>query len=368
VKRTTIYEQRPFAFVASTPTVVNLGYLDMIITGIDINFVTSLTGAGAIYQDWLPRMVSGITLSDGQRNYVGATGTPDIRPLYWGVRNRHQGRFRVPNWLTGTQVFNWDLPLCFSPEPQLYDDQLNWYDDRVGIIPSSGLTLSINWGSATGIGAANTVAAAGKTFALITYYGVIPEGAEPNPRFYPQWQTALFTPTATSQALAQKYPFNSGPYYRRTHVMLTKGAQAGGADQRFEGYTNVAGVLTPGTGISEVGIVTADTRATIFQKAYQATQASQAAFTVADDNAAASIYSGAAAVFGVGDTSNHYNPGVYHYDWAKYLKLDPADADGPVFGVNSAGKVSGSFNLGFTVDAVANNFASIMQESYVKYQ
>lgn len=369
MKKIRQFDFRTISCTTGTPVQLAIGYQEYWITGMRLSFVISQTTSGspAPFQDWLPRNIAGITIADGGRYYVAATGTPDVRPLYWGVRSRHEGRFRPPSWITGTQVFIWTLPLVFSPEPTIYDDQVNWWDPRVGIMPSAGLTMSINW-AASGSSGTTMPITASKSNVLVTYYGVIPETGDQAPRYYPNWQTYNYNPPAAAQALQSVFPVNPGPYYRRTHQMVTKGAQSGGSDLRQEGYTNVSGTLTQTGNISEVGIRTADGRNPIYEKLYEAAQASQSNFEVADDNTVDAIYAGATAAYGVAVAADQYNPGVYSWDWAKVLKLPANDPDAPVFGLNSAGKSPTSLQLAYTVDTTANTpNVGVFHEAYLPY-
>lgn len=369
MKRIRQLDPRVISCTLGTPVQLAIGYQEMWITAIDMQIVVSQTvsGSPAPFQDWLPRNIAGLTIQDGGRAYVAWTGAPDIRAGYWGVRARHQGRFRPPDWVTGTNVFTWNLPLVFSPEPQLYDDQTNWWDPRVGIMPSAGLSMTVNW-AATGTTGTTMPVTASKTYVQLTYYGIIPEPGDQVPQFYPNWQTFNYTPQSAAQALQSVLPFNPGPYYRRVHQLITKGAQSGGADLRQEGYTNSSGTMTQGGNISEVGLVTADKRNPVWMKLPTAARSSQESFQVSDDNTYDAIYDQAAASYGVSSILAPYNPAVVSWDLAKFLKLDPADPNAPVFGVNSAGKSATSLQLGYTVDTTANTpNAQIFQEAYLHY-
>ncbi len=369
VKRIDQYEARTLTATASTQTQLQIGFLDYWLTGIDITFFMSYSNsAAAAYQDPLPRSISSLVVQDGGRSYVSTTGALDLRGLYWMVRQRHQGRFRAPDYNASATapVLPWNLPLVFSPEPNLYDEQVNWWDPRVGIQPSAGLTLAINWAANSVSGSGSTLQTGGKTYALLHYYGIIPEAGDPVPQFYPNWQFTQFTPTATSQGLQQVLPINPGPYYRRVHQMITKGAQNGsGGDIREDGWHASAGSLATNSCISEVGVVTSDKRLPIYQKTYAACRSSQTQFPGGDDNTYAVAYAAATAAYGASVLSVPYNVGVYHYDLAKFLKL--GSTDDPVFGANSAGKTPTSLQLGYTVDNISNAFVTVGFEAYGKY-
>ena len=350
---------------AAGTTTLPIGFQDFWITGMDLTFTLYIvdSGGAAPYQDWLARAVTSVIINDGGRQYLMANGTKDIRPLYWGNRMRLQGRARMPDHISGSKQYQWTIPILFSPEPVVYDDQLNFWDSRVGIRPSAGLNMQIVFGAATTPGNTLTITTSGN-YCLwqVTYYGIIPEPGDTPPQFYPNWQTSLFTPPSTGQGLQVANQINPGPFYRRTHQMITLGAQDGSSDVRSTGATYSSGSQTL-TGISEVGIQTADNRHPIYQKLWEKSRESQSQFEVADDNSVAIAFGAASTAYATSTVNASWNVGVFHDDWSRYL----AGAD-PVFGFNSAGKANNWLSTAYTVDTTANTpYVSLFHEAYMPY-
>lgn len=366
MRKVRIIDTRIQNWSASVPTTLPIAFQDFWITGIQLSYFVNKTDSGGNqpYQDWLARSITSIQINDGQRNYVNFNGTPDLRTAYYGLRMRHRGRWRMPDNVAGNYNYLWDIPLIFSPEPQVYDDQPNWYDTRCGIRPSAGLTMQVGFGAAASPGNVCTIQGSGKSYWQVTYYGIIPEAGDTPPDFYPFWNTLNFAPSTTGQGLQVVNQINPGPYYRRIHQMVTIGAQNGSADVRTAGATWASGGAQTLQSISEVGLKTADGRLPIYNKLWQASHESQDEFEVADDNSVAAAFAGANGTTGAATstTVNNWNAGVFSYDFTRIL-----DGCDPVFGKNTAGLANNWLSTAYTVDVATNCNVGIFNECYQKY-
>lgn len=344
--------QQTNAYSAGNAVATPIGGLSGWVVGFLLELELAKTDAGGptTYQDWLYRSMTGMTLAGGNLPPFVRIGTPDLRILYWATRMRLIGRHRMPDMQAGAVTFRHQLPILFTPQPVRADDQKNVFDSLAGIRPATDLTLTINWAAATALGANRTIGAG--TLARITLIEAIPENAGETPRYYPQWVANSLTPQQNYNNLGGSFAVDPGLIYRRTHLMLLKGASP--ADVRSDG--------TAGDAVSEIGVKAFNNQSPVMWKTWDWSQNSQGAFLVADDNAAVP---GAALAAGAASTAVAYNPGVGMIDWAN-TGADPATVD-PVWGVNLVGKPTNSLRIGLTVDNNTNLNVIGLSEGYGRY-
>lgn len=365
-----VKEQLPttMAFSASNPSTLTIGARSYWITAMEIayvaNYNTGLSPAGR--QDSLYRAITALSLIGGGRPYL-RIASPDARALYWGVRLRNRGRFRVPDYaFTASQtglILTHNLPIVFGVNPVRTDDGINWFDTTAAIKPDVDLTLQVNWGVAgttttTTIQGVN-VAMQTSTILRVTLYGIIPEAGDPLPSMYPLWNSSQWSPTQTYAGLSGTVDLNAGYYFRRSNLVFLNGASP--VDNRTNGANSNA--------ISEIGVKTADGRFPLNMKTIDFVQMSQSQFMVADDNGFSSDSGalGTTISYGAASAANPYNSGVGAVDWAELANTrDPNVAD-PLYGLNMVNKLSGAAKFAFTVDASTNTSVLFLHEAYGRY-
>jgi len=367
-----IYSTVPYA--ASTVQSLAIGPKTYFITAIKFSYVLNYaTGTTPLpNQDAPYRGITSIAVQGGGRPYL-RVASPDARIFYWANRLRLRGREKITDFATGTggqAALKWyhSLDWICGVHPLLANGNLNVFDGSAAIPPDPDLSVLIGWGAAgssttqslwgTNIGA-NTA-----TLIRLTLYGIVPETAQEEPKFYPVWSTSQYTPTQTYASLQGLTPLTPGFYYRRTTLMELAG-NAGATlpiDYRVDG----TGATSAGA-ISEIGIKTADGRFPLNVKTWDLSQQSQASgFSPADDNQAVaeSGRQGVTALVGVSSVVSPYNPGVQQIDWVQYADTkNPAAAD-PQYGINMNGKNVGAVNIATTVDYATNVSLVQLNECY----
>lgn len=361
-------------YAASTQQPLLIGPKTYFITAIGFEYLLSYnTGTTPLpNQDAMYRGITSLSVQGGGRPYL-KVASPDARIFYWGNRVRTRGRFKITDMATGTggqaALKNYHyLPWICGVHPLLANGNLNFFDGSAAIPPDPDLTVLIGWGAAgssttqslwgTNIGAATT------SLVRLTLYGIVPETAAEEPKYFPVWQSSQYTPTQTYASLQGLTPLSPGFYYRRTTLMELAGNAAATLpiDYRVDG----TGTST-NAGISEIGIKTADGRFPLNVKTWDLSQQSQGTgFSPADDNQARAENGrqGTTALVGVSDATCPYNPGVQQIDWVQYADTkDPTRAD-PQYGINMNGKNVGTVQIATTVDYATNVSLVQLHECY----
>ena len=349
------------AGAAATP--FKIGSQSWWVTAILFGVELAKTGAATTAtSDYLARIITNLQVVGGGNPYL-VNGAPDTRLLYWDYRLRTQGRGRrMPDMPTGTATAYYLLPWIPGIAPiHAATGQIDLFDISAPVRTDTDLTVNVTWAANNVIASAtNTIAAT--TALRLTLAGAVLESGDPLPVFKPLWNTLQVIPSATSTGLGTVQKFDTGFWYRRSLLMILKGAA--NADNRDMGFSSGS--------VSEVGIKTKDGRFPVSMKTWDASHIScQGSFDVSEDNTdvpGASVAGGASVT-----TSGGQPGGVVMWDYTRILKTqdnlnpnNPALAD-PNFGANLVSKNDGTLAYVFTTDATTNVNSSIIQERYGKY-
>ncbi len=354
-----VQDQNPITLNAGLSRSLKIGSQEFWITGLGLEIELAKTD-GALpttYQDFMYRALTSMSLMGGGRTYMDI-GAPDLRILYWATRLRLQGRCKSPDMIDGAVTMRHRLEVLFGVNPILGADGLNFFDPTAAVKPDEDLTLKFGWAAAADtIGANRTIGAGAAVY--VTYYGIIPERPEEQPRWYPQWQSTNYQPPQIYKNKGGISRLTTGFYYRRSTVMVLNGAAP--SDNRNDGLGAAA--------VSEIGARTKDGRYGVDMRFVDFVQKSQHQFQLPDDNGAVP---GAGLAPGVTVTTAVHNPGVGMIDWAQQADTSPAPegmpikAD-PLYGINLIGKSDGAISLGFTVDVAAATQIAQLHECYMPY-
>lgn len=358
-----VREQMPntIAFTAGQTVPQVIGSKNYWLAGLWLDFEVPKTDGASptTTQDFLARIATGISLMGDSNPYIRLS-SPDLRPLYWHMRNRLQGRHRMPDMIAGAAKFHWGLPITFGPNVVKFDDS-EFLKDTSALVPtSSDLTLSITWGAAgsttaTG-GPIGDYRLIGAAVCRVTLIGVTIEAGDPKPTMRPYFFGAPWQPSQNYPGLTGVNKLTPGWFYRRTTVVQRNGSSP--ADVRLDGMN--------ANGISEIAFQTSDGRNPINYKYWDFAMLTQGQVQVADDNSANAQAGseGATAAYGTSTTACSYNAGVGMFDWADVLDTSNG-SDSPVYGMNLTGKDVGAAQIAMTVDANTNTNADIFHEAYL---